>query len=64
VRQANDTLPGLPIVGGMAAGPTGAGSTRLWLDGRAVDRGAVGVLLSGVAVHTVVSQGCRPSGRR
>ena len=62
VRQANATLPGLPIVGGLAAGPAGAGSTRLWVDGRAVDRGAVGVLLAGVPVHTVVSQGCRPIG--
>ena len=62
VRQANTTLPGLPIVGGLAAGPAGAGSTRLWVDGRVVDRGAVGVLLAGVPVHTVVSQGCRPIG--
>ena len=63
VRQANATLPGLPIVGGLAAGRAGAGSTRLWVDGRSVDRGAVGVLLAGVPVHTVVSQGCRPIGR-
>jgi small ligand-binding sensory domain FIST len=62
VQQSNITLPGLPIVGGMASGPAGAGSTRLWVDGRAVDRGAVGVLLAGMPVHTVVSQGCRPIG--
>jgi small ligand-binding sensory domain FIST len=40
-----------------------AGSTRLFLDGRVVDRGAVGVVLGGpIAVRTLVSQGCRPIG--
>ena len=63
VERANRTLDGLPMAGGVAAGPRGAGSTRLMLDDRVVDRGAVGVLLSGpVHVGTVVSQGCRPIG--
>jgi small ligand-binding sensory domain FIST len=64
VSRANDALEGLAIVGGMAHGPTGAGSTRLWVDGRTHDRGAVGVLLggSGVVANAVVSQGCRPVG--
>ena len=63
VSRANDALDGLTIVGGMAHGPAGAGSTRLWVDGRTHDRGAVGVFLGGSGVATaVVSQGCRPVG--
>jgi small ligand-binding sensory domain FIST len=63
VAQSNTALPGLPVVGGMAAGIAGRGSTRLLIDGRVVDRGAVGLVLGG-AVHTrpLVSQGCRPVG--
>jgi small ligand-binding sensory domain FIST len=63
IDQSNAALPGLPIVGGMAAGPTGRGSTRLLVDGAIVDRGAVGVMLGGpIGVHLLVSQGCRPAG--
>ena len=62
VAQANAVMPGLPVVGGLAAGLLGAGSTRLLVDGRVVDRGAVGVLLQGAGVRTLVSQGCRPVG--
>ena len=62
LAQANSALPGLPVVGGVAAGPRGAGSTRLLVDGRVVDRGAVGLLLQGSGVRTLVSQGCRPVG--
>jgi len=63
LEQANSALPGLPIAGGMAAGPRGPGSTRLLVDDRGLERGAVGVMLSGpIGVGTVVSQGCRPVG--
>ncbi|MBV9097176.1 MAG: FIST C-terminal domain-containing protein [Frankiaceae bacterium] len=63
VERSNDSLAGLPFVGGLASGLHGRGSTRLFLDGDALDRGAVGVLLGGpVGVRTVVSQGCRPIG--
>jgi small ligand-binding sensory domain FIST len=63
VASSNETHRGLPVVGGMAAGARGRGSTRLLLDGKVIDRGAVGVMLSG-AVHAypLVSQGCRPIG--
>ena len=62
VEQANDAL-GLPLVGGLATGNRGAGSTRLLIDGRVVDRGAVGVVLGGpVGAQAMVSQGCRPVG--
>lgn len=63
VSRSNDVLPGLAIVGGLAAGPAGRGSTRLILDDRVVDEGAVGVLLGGaVSARPAVSQGCRPVG--
>jgi small ligand-binding sensory domain FIST len=62
VEQANDAL-GLPLVGGMATGTRGPGSTRLLLDQRVVDRGAVGVVLGGpVGAQAMVTQGCRPVG--
>ena len=60
--RTSDSLPGMPVVGGVADGPRGAGSTRLWVDGRVVDRGAVGVLLDGASARPLVSQGCRPVG--
>ena len=41
IAQTNDALAGHPIVGGMAAGACGRGSTRLLVDGKIVDRGAI-----------------------
>jgi small ligand-binding sensory domain FIST len=63
VEQVADALPSLPISGGLANGLRGPGSTRLLVDGRVHERGAVGVLL-GADVHAraLVSQGCRPVG--
>ena len=63
VEQVSDALPALPISGGLANGLHGAGSTRLLVDGRVHERGAVGVLL-GEQVHAraLVSQGCRAVG--
>ena len=61
VSQAATALAGLPFVGGIAHG-AGPGLTRLWVDGRTVDRGAVGVLLDGSGARPLVSQGCRPIG--
>lgn len=64
VDGSTDSLHGLPLVGGLASGTARAGDTRLLLDGRVYDRGAVGVVVGGdVSVHTLVSQGCRPIGR-
>jgi small ligand-binding sensory domain FIST len=63
IDRSNESLTGLPIVGGLASGAGGSGSTRLLLGDHVVDRGAVGVLLGGpVAARTAVSQGCRPVG--
>ncbi len=66
VERSAAVLPASLLVGGVAGGPSGAGSTRLYLDDRAVDRGAVGMLLTAEAgsggTKVVVSQGCRPVG--
>jgi small ligand-binding sensory domain FIST len=62
VSRAATELSALPFVGGVAHGPEGPGSTRLWVDGRTVDRGAVGVLLDGASARPLLSQGCRPVG--
>ena len=62
VEHCNDARPELPLVGGLASGPLGPGSTRLFLDDVVLD-GAVGVLLSGpITAQIAVSQGCRPIG--
>ena len=63
VSSVNAALEGLRIVGGLAGGMGGSGSTRLFVDGRVVERGAVGVLVGGGSgARTLVSQGCRPVG--
>ncbi len=63
VSRSNETLPGLPLVGGAATGLSGPQGTRLLVDGTVFHRGAVGLLLTGPAsVQTLVSQGCRPVG--
>jgi small ligand-binding sensory domain FIST len=62
VEQAATARPGLPVVGGLAHGDAGPGSTRLWVDGRTVGRGAVGVVLSGTGARTALSQGTRSVG--
>ena len=64
LKVANESLPRLRIVGGMASGAAEPGRNRLLLDGEAFTDGAVALRLSGpVGVRTVVSQGCRPIGR-
>jgi small ligand-binding sensory domain FIST len=61
--RCNTTMPGFPLVGGLASAPGGPAANRLFADGEVLEGGAVGVLLGGeVAARTVVSQGCRPIG--
>ena len=62
VTRANAAVPGLAVVGGLASGAATAGTTRLLVDGRVVERGAVGALIGGSGAVAVVSQGCRPVG--
>jgi small ligand-binding sensory domain FIST len=59
----NDTHERVPFVGGIASGAGQPGAQALILDDEVYDEGAVGAAVSGVPVHCVVSQGCRPIGR-
>jgi small ligand-binding sensory domain FIST len=64
--------PDLAVIGGAASAARGPGGNRLLFGGTGPDAaagplvradGAVGVVVDGVPVRTVVSQGCRPLGR-
>ena len=57
-----DRHPGMPVVGGIASGAQAVGDRVLFVDGEAVEQGAVGVLLDGVDVLPCVSQGAAPIG--
>lgn len=59
----NDTHAGIPIVGGMASGGLEAGRNSLYFNDEILRDGAVGAILTGGGMTTVVSQGCRPVGR-
>jgi len=52
----------LPVFGGLASAARGPGGNRLVRDHDVRSEGAVLVVLRGVTVETVVSQGCRPVG--
>ena len=52
----------VPVVGGVAVGGGEPRAQALIVDGEIYDEGAVGALVSGVSVRTVVSQGCSPIG--
>jgi small ligand-binding sensory domain FIST len=58
----NERRPGLPVVGGIATGGGRPGAQALVLDDEVYDEGAVGAVVSGVPVVTLVSQGCTPIG--
>jgi small ligand-binding sensory domain FIST len=62
LRTLNESLPRVPLVGGVATGGGQAGLQALILDEAVHTEGAVGAVLSGVPALTVVSQGCRPLG--
>jgi small ligand-binding sensory domain FIST len=55
-------LDQVPIVGGLAAATGEPETQALFLDREVLQEGAVGAVLRGVRVRTVVSQGCAPVG--
>jgi small ligand-binding sensory domain FIST len=63
LTRLNEAHEQIPLVGGIAAGGGRPGAQALILDGAVHAEGAVGVVVSGLPVLTVVSQGCRPIGR-
>jgi small ligand-binding sensory domain FIST len=58
----NEAHERIPLVGGIAAGGGRSGAQALILDDALHAEGAVGAVLSGLSVLTVVSQGCRAIG--
>jgi small ligand-binding sensory domain FIST len=62
LQHLNEQIPGTVLMGGMASGGMRPGETRLFLDDRVVDEGAVGARLPGVRIRTLVSPGCGPVG--
>jgi small ligand-binding sensory domain FIST len=63
LTRLNETHERIPLVGGIAAGGRQPGAQALILDDAVHAEGAVGAVVSGPPVLTVVSQGCRPIGR-
>jgi small ligand-binding sensory domain FIST len=60
-EQLVEGLGGVPVLGGFA-GLGGRGAARLFTSGGCVEEGAVGVVLEGLPVRPIVSQGARPIG--
>jgi small ligand-binding sensory domain FIST len=58
----NEAHERVPLVGGIAAGGGRPGTQALIVDDAVHSEGAVGAVVSGPPVITVVSQGCRPIG--
>jgi small ligand-binding sensory domain FIST len=62
LTHLNQHVPGALVMGGMASGGPAQRQSRLFLDGRVLTEGAVGVHLPQAEVHPLVAQGCRPVG--
>jgi small ligand-binding sensory domain FIST len=62
LTHLNRHVGGVVVMGGMASGGLRQGRSRLFLDGRVLSGGAVGVHLPHAEVHPLVAQGCRPVG--
>src|SRR6266498_3697865 len=63
LTRLNQEHERIPLVGGIAVGGQRPGAQALILDDAVHSEGAVGAVVSGLPVLTVVSQGCRPIGR-
>jgi small ligand-binding sensory domain FIST len=63
LTKLNEEEDAVPLVGGLAAGGGEPDTQALFRDGEVVYEGAVGAVVRGVPVRTVVSQGCEPVGR-
>ena len=63
LSKLNEEEDAAPLVGGLAAGGGEPDTQALFVDGEVVYEGAVGAVVRGAPVRTVVSQGCEPVGR-
>jgi small ligand-binding sensory domain FIST len=61
VEQLIEGLGGVPVLGGFA-GLGGHGAARLFTNGGCAEEGAVGIVLEGLPLTAIVSQGARPIG--
>ena len=55
-------FPGVPVYGGLAAGPSVEARAQVYLDGRVISQGGVVLGFSGVRLLGLVAQGCTPVG--
>jgi small ligand-binding sensory domain FIST len=62
LAHLNSRVPGAVVMGGIASGGLARRQSQLFLDGRVLSSGAVGVHLPRAEVHPLVAQGCRPIG--
>jgi small ligand-binding sensory domain FIST len=62
LTSLNEAHERVPLVGGIAAGGSRPGAQALIVDDVVHSEGAIGAVVSGLPVFTVVSQGCRPIG--
>lgn len=64
IPALSESLPAVPIIGGMASAGFNPGDNRLLLNDHIAREGLVGVSLRGdVRIDCTVSQGCRPVGQ-
>ncbi len=61
--RINRDHPSVSTTGGLASAGRAPGQNRLVLDRTITSEGAVGAILTGIPVQTVVSQGCSPIGK-
>jgi len=62
LKQWNQAYPHIPIFGGLAGGVPGEPEAWVFCDDRVVPGGVALALQGDIAVHSVVSQGCKPIG--
>jgi small ligand-binding sensory domain FIST len=62
LAHLNEHVPAAVVMGGMASGGLRLRQSQLFLDGRVLAHGAVGVHLPRAGIHPLVAQGCRPVG--
>ncbi len=63
VEEFSRAYPDMPVAGGLASGAEQPGENLLFLDGKVLREGAVGVALKGnMQLRAMVAQGCRPIG--
>jgi small ligand-binding sensory domain FIST len=62
LTHLNEQRPGAVVMGGLASAALRSRQSQLFLDGRVLSSGAVGVHLPRAEIHPLVAQGCRPVG--